>query len=89
MLRNEDFYGLVMMEQAWLPVRGRSVGSSGADLVDLARAFLTDACIAVPGLVLCFDPFGWKIVESDSARAGVFVLCGVALWFVSMRKRQL
>jgi hypothetical protein len=62
-LTEEDFYGLVMVEQAGSPFSQRSVVGDirvgvGAFL-DLAPTAVVALAVGAPGFLLIFDPFQW------------------------------
>ncbi len=82
-LKGEDFYGMVMLEQARLRVPGpRLLGNRDVlDVLPLAAAFLL---FGVPAVVLSSDPFGWYLIESDWLRLAVFLALVTALWVTTI-----
>ncbi len=82
-LKGEDFYGMVMMQQAGLPVP-----DSGFDLlkmvVDLAPLTATVLLFAVPFVLLCLDPFQWNLVPDTWLRVLLFVVLGVGAWLATI-----
>jgi hypothetical protein len=86
-LRGEDFYGMVMVEQAGLPFSRRSVADDtrlgiGAFL-DLAPVAAIALVVGVPGFLIVFDPFQWGLIHNDWIRLALFpVFVFVVRWAV-------
>lgn len=78
-LKGEDFYGMVMLEQAGLPVPDSGAGALKA-VVDLLPLTATVLLFAVPFVLLCLDPFEWHLIKQNWLRLLLFVALGLALW---------
>ncbi len=82
-LKGEDFYGMVMMEQAGLPVP-----EPGFDLlktiIELGPLTATMLIFAVPFVLLCLDPFQWNIVPNIWLRVLLFVALGIGAWLATI-----
>jgi len=84
-LSEEDFYGLVMVEQAGLPFSRRSVAGDirlgvGAFL-DLARVTAVSLAVGVPGFLIVFDPFQWSLIHSQWIRLLLFPVFVFGVWW--------
>lgn len=88
-LRNEDFYGLVMVDQARIPrpkpspvIVAREIGR-GLLRLENPRFLVAKASIAILGLVLFLDPFHWRLVVSDLGKWFCVALAVVMIGLLS------
>jgi hypothetical protein len=84
-LRDADFYGLVMVQQAGLPFSRRSVVGDirlgvGAFL-DLAPMTAVALAVGVPGFLIVFDPFQWGLIHSQWIRLSLFPVFVFGVWW--------
>jgi len=84
-LRDTDFYGLVMVRQAGLPLSRRSVGGDvslaiGAFL-ELAPIAAVGLAVGVPGFLIVFDPFQWGLIHSQWIRLSLFPVFVFGVWW--------
>jgi len=82
-LKGEDFYGMVMMQQAGLPVPGSGSGLVKT-VVDLAPLTATVLLFSVPFVLLCIDPFQWNLVPNMWLRVLLFVALGIGAWLATI-----
>jgi hypothetical protein len=84
-LREEDFYGMVMVEQAGLPLSRRSVAGDIRLGVGAFLALTPVAAIAlvvgVPGFLIVFDPFQWGLIHSEWIRLALFPVFVFGVWW--------
>jgi hypothetical protein len=83
-LRNEDFYGMVMVGHAGLPFSRRSVDGDirlgvGAFL-DLPIAAIS-LLVGGPGFLILFDPFQWGLIHSEWIRLALFPVFVFCVWW--------
>src|SRR6266852_2187050 len=84
-LGEEDFYGIVMVEQAGLPFSRRSVAGDtrlgvGAFL-ELVRVTAVALAVGLPGFLVVFDPFQWGLIHSQWIRLLLFPLFVFGVWW--------
>jgi hypothetical protein len=84
-LGEEDFYGLVMVEQAGLPFSRRSVAGDtrlgvGAFL-ELVRVTAVALAVGLPGFLVVFDPFQWGLIHSQWIRLSLFPVFVLGVWW--------
>jgi hypothetical protein len=84
-LRDTDFYGLVMVQQAGLPFSRRSVAGDiglgiGAfrDLLPMAAVVLA---VGVPGFLIVFDPFQWGLIHNQWIRLSLLPVFIFGVWW--------
>jgi hypothetical protein len=85
-LKGTDFYGLVMVQRAGLPFSERGVAGdvrlgAGA-LLDLAPATAIALAVGVPGFLIVFDPFQWRLIHSEWIRLALFPLFVLGVWWL-------
>ena len=95
-LRDVDFYGLVMVDQAKIPRPKPHISVIGKEI---AQGFWSlenppfvaaKAAIVALALLLLFDPLHWRFIRSDAAKLICIGVAAVALWIVSrIEKRAL
>jgi hypothetical protein len=83
-LRDEDFYGMVMVQLAGLPFSPRSVAGDlrlgvGAFL-DLAPVAAIALVVGVPGFLIVFDPFQWGLIHTEWIRMTLFPVFVFGVW---------
>jgi hypothetical protein len=79
-LKGEDFYGMVMLDQAGLPV------AAGGYLDVLRQSWPYAAimlAIGLPGFLLVFDPFRWSLIRSDWIRLILLPIFVLAIWYAT------
>ncbi|MFZ1918568.1 MAG: hypothetical protein WAU58_13420 [Terriglobales bacterium] len=81
-LKNEDFYGLVMVEQAGLPVSKQGILLA---LLGMWPVFATLLGLGLPGFVMIFDPFHWGLIRSDWVRLSLIPVFVSAIWWGTNR----
>ena len=84
-LKEANFYGLVMVQQAGLPFSRRSVAGdirlgAGAFL-DLAPVTAIALAVGVPGFLIVFDPFQWGLIHSEWIRRALFPVFVFGVWW--------
>jgi hypothetical protein len=84
-LSEEDFYGLVMVQQAGLPFSRRSVaGDIGLGIgafLDLAPMAAVAMAVGVPGFLIVFDPFQLGLIHSTGIRLMLFPIFVFGVWW--------
>jgi hypothetical protein len=84
-LRDADFYGLVMVQQAGLPFSQRSVaGDIGLGIgafLELAPMAAIALAVGVPGFLIVFDPFQWGLIHSQWIRLSLFPVFVFGVWW--------
>jgi hypothetical protein len=84
-LRETDFYGKVMVQQAGLPFSRRSVsgdiGLAIGAFLDLAPAAAVALVVGVPGFLIVFDPFQWGLIHSQWIRLSLFPVFAFGVWW--------
>ena len=84
-LSEEDFYGLLMVEQAGLPFSRRS-GAGDTRLgvgafLELVRVTAVALAVGLPGFLVVFDPFQWGLIHSQWIRLLLFPLFVFGVWW--------
>jgi hypothetical protein len=84
-LKDADFYGLVMVQQAGLPFTRQSVAGdirlgAGAFL-DLAPVTAIALAVGAPGFLIVFDPFQWGLIQSEWIRLALFPVFVFGVWW--------
>lgn len=84
-LREEDFYGMVMVRQAGLPFSRRSVAGDirlgVSAFLDLAPVAGIALAVGVPGFLVVFDPFQWGLIHSEWIRLALFPAFVFGVWW--------
>lgn len=88
LLRNEDLYILVMVQEAGVMVQEAGVRRSPAWYrASLGPNMLVIAAVVVAGIAILFTSAG-SFLRGDAARAGVFVLWIAILWALGEWSRR-
>jgi len=84
-LKDTDFYGLVMVQQAGLPFSRRSVAGDiglGIDaFLELVPVAGIALAVGIPGFLIVFDPFQWGLIHSQWTRLALLPVFVFGVWW--------
>jgi hypothetical protein len=95
-LRDVDFYGLVMVDQARIPHPKPHISVIGEQIaqgfwsLENPLFLAAKVTIVILAIVLLLDPFHWGLVRADYAKLCCIAIATVAFWLVGrIEKRTL